>query len=271
MKRKVDKENKLEQNEYYSLSEQKTKLLATVTLNQYSAESSAGKGILNQNSKNSPNQAEDDFNTLSGQNEEDYTVSPKSKQIKETRPGKEERKSAIINDSEFDPESIEEYDLSPGHGLRAGSFKSLQDWGDNDSESNNESRNNSHIYLNYPREKMPKEDPQNKADKGYNRKSWLAVLNKSVDITEKVTTDYFVTQRGIDSSQKRIAEYFENQLSRARVTSLEIKDPANPDTNQHTKNETTRDEENIENQSSLDQIEREEIIEMRMKFLKQKK
>mmetsp|Transcript_13096 Transcript_13096/g.15132 ORF Transcript_13096/g.15132 Transcript_13096/m.15132 type:complete len:127 (+) Transcript_13096:250-630(+) len=60
----------------------------------------------------------------------------------------EQKKNILINESK----------IGQTRELRAGSFKSLHDFGDQNTDSNNVSRDGSHIYLNYPREKFAKEE-----------------------------------------------------------------------------------------------------------------
>lgn len=78
----------------------------------------------------------------------------------------------------------------PGNNLRAGSFKSLKDVDDHTSESNNNSRSNSHIILNYPREKIVKtgEKEENLKFRG---KSCLTDMNRSADNVESQVNSQF--------------------------------------------------------------------------------
>ena len=262
---KGNKKHSNEQNEYYSLSEQKSKLLATVTLNEFSLDNSFGKGILNEEIRELPHDLEEDTKKASIHFEDGLELKANFIQIAK----QQEHKAAMINNSEFDPESFDRGDLSPGRELRAGSFKSLQNWGDDDSESNFGSRSNSNFYLNYPREKIPKEE--SKIDKLYHKNSWITDLNKSEIITDNMNKNYFAPNNEVESGEKQIAEYFENRIPVTRVTSLEIGNSQTSNPNQPVNFDASHNEENNENSSTTDQKEREEIVEMRMKFLKQKK
>lgn len=73
------------------------------------------------------------------------------------------------------------------------------------------------------------------------------------------------------TSEKQIAEFFENRAPLKRVTSIEINQMPNQNLNEPMKFSMSHEEVGNEEAKVIDKMEREEIIEMRAKFLKQKK
>ena len=73
------------------------------------------------------------------------------------------------------------------------------------------------------------------------------------------------------TSEKQITEFFEGRIPLKRVTSIEINQVPNRNLNEPMKFSMSHEDELNEEAKVIDKKEREEIIEMRAKFLKQKK
>lgn len=139
------------QNDYYSMAEQKMKLLTTVTLNE-TQEMNMNlfdtKDMLSQ-SKIENNSGGDEENTIEGQSEDGFKMKMapyKSPGYSPRNPIEESKESNRLNDSHLGPhDNLNKSDL-PVRGLRAGSFQSLQGF---ENESYDEG-----MFLNHPREKV---------------------------------------------------------------------------------------------------------------------
>lgn len=139
------------QNDYYSMAEQKMKLLTTVTLNEtqeFNMNLFDTKDMLTQ-SKIENNSGGEEDNTIEGQSEDGFKMKMapyKSPNASPRNPIEELKESNRLNDSHLGPhDNLNKSDLQV-RGLRAGSFKSLQGFED---ESYDEG-----VFLNHPREKV---------------------------------------------------------------------------------------------------------------------
>lgn len=147
---------------YYSIAEQKSKLLTTITLNENSEDLSV-KEILKRNLVENPFETDtEDENTIEGQSEDSFKlhISPYKKSSRDdymrktsSQMNKLEEWKHRINESRLTTET--NLKDTQTRQLRVGSFKSLRDIDDSRSESDaNRSLFVETTYLNKPREKL---------------------------------------------------------------------------------------------------------------------
>lgn len=256
------------------MAEQKSKLLTTITFNENSDELDRTPGFDTQDMleksqiRSQSQNEEEDSNTIEGQSEDEFKLNIKP--YGQNSP-KEENKLNGLNDSELGLRDEHNRSDIWVRQLRAGSFASHQAFGGYYSDSNhNDSLNDDYIYLNNPREKVAKPTQFRPADEGRMQAKLSCITdahNNTVDIEANHDQPLNQTKPKFLTSDKEIAEYFETPNRMMRVTSIEV-DSKNAPPSQVQK---STEESKGESGDSAEQKEREEIIELRKKFLEQKK